>query len=449
MSRILFLMYHGKGHLNAVLGVANILKKQNYQVTIASHEFFRKHVLEHQLDFRGLKTVPFGLEFEKWSNQVLKKKNIYWHTLKDRWTDRLFNDRVSELTELIEGINPEVVLIDSWQSTDLIVLYQLLKKKNVRVAFIQTMCITEVRQGVPTLDTIFFPENKQEVLQSHRKFFCRRLLTALKQNLYYLGKSNSRAISQKMKEVGMALSYQRIKPALFAPSFGGVAELVLANDKFDFQSPDMPGEKTYVGLQPDLDRNEVGDEAFNEVFSSIVSVQHGRPLIYCSMGTVDYKERDKIARLFQSIAQSITENNWTGIFSGNFTADAIGVRGTANIYCFREVPQLRVLAKASVFITHGGLNSIKEAIYLEVPMIVYPISRDTDHHGNAARVVSSGLGLMGDASRDSTGDVSQKVNELLSVQRYKQHLRELRTYDLNTYQESFVLKVIQNIRPLQ
>jgi MGT family glycosyltransferase len=48
------------------------------------------------------------------------------------------------------------------------------------------------------------------------------------------------------------------------------------------------------------------------------------------------------------------------------------------------VPQLSVLKDADVFITHGGMNSISEAVMYGVPMIVVP--NTVEQALNAARV---------------------------------------------------------------
>src|ERR1019366_8543763 len=36
------------------------------------------------------------------------------------------------------------------------------------------------------------------------------------------------------------------------------------------------------------------------------------------------------------------------------------------------VPQLQVLSQASLFVTHGGMNSVSEALWHEVPLLVFP-----------------------------------------------------------------------------
>jgi len=47
-----------------------------------------------------------------------------------------------------------------------------------------------------------------------------------------------------------------------------------------------------------------------------------------------------------------------------------------------------------MMITHGGASSVKECLYYGVPMIVIPLAED--QYGNAARVVSHGLGVRTD-----------------------------------------------------
>lgn len=63
-----------------------------------------------------------------------------------------------------------------------------------------------------------------------------------------------------------------------------------------------------------------------------------------------------------------------------------------NVHRVGFVEQTRLLREASVFVTHGGLNSVKEAILARVPMLMLPGRWDAP--GNAARVQYHGLGLI-------------------------------------------------------
>ena len=62
----------------------------------------------------------------------------------------------------------------------------------------------------------------------------------------------------------------------------------------------------------------------------------------------------------------------------------------SNLLVREKVPQRRLLEKAKVLISHGGLGSIKEAIVAGVPLVVLPASHDQPF--NAMRVRYHGLG---------------------------------------------------------
>src|SRR5690606_4443087 len=62
----------------------------------------------------------------------------------------------------------------------------------------------------------------------------------------------------------------------------------------------------------------------------------------------------------------------------------------------RSVPQLDVLERASVFVTHGGMGSVMEALYFGVPMVVVP--HNFEQGVTAKRVAELGLGVALDPS---------------------------------------------------
>ncbi|MFD0690675.1 glycosyltransferase [Actinomadura fibrosa] len=70
-------------------------------------------------------------------------------------------------------------------------------------------------------------------------------------------------------------------------------------------------------------------------------------------------------------------------------AFAVG-RPPPNVRVVERFPQEALLPEARLFVTHGGYNSIREAVAAGVPMAVAP--RFADQHRNADRVESLGLG---------------------------------------------------------
>lgn len=65
----------------------------------------------------------------------------------------------------------------------------------------------------------------------------------------------------------------------------------------------------------------------------------------------------------------------------------------ANLFLQKWLPQADILGhhKTKLFVTHGGLNSVEEALYHEVPLVILP--GFADQHSNADRAVRQGYGL--------------------------------------------------------
>jgi len=68
-------------------------------------------------------------------------------------------------------------------------------------------------------------------------------------------------------------------------------------------------------------------------------------------------------------------------------------------------------------ITHGGFNSVKECIFFDVPMIVFPVIRD--HPAIAARVVYHGLGITGDIRETSVDQIHNFIDRILEDTTFK------------------------------
>jgi UDP:flavonoid glycosyltransferase YjiC (YdhE family) len=77
----------------------------------------------------------------------------------------------------------------------------------------------------------------------------------------------------------------------------------------------------------------------------------------------------------------------------------------------RTAPQVDLLKHTKLFITHGGLGGIKEAIISGVPMLVIPF--DTDQPRNAARVLYHKLGRSCQPSECTPERITQLVRAML------------------------------------
>ncbi|MFI6264603.1 macrolide family glycosyltransferase [Micromonospora sp. NPDC051006] len=111
------------------------------------------------------------------------------------------------------------------------------------------------------------------------------------------------------------------------------------------------------------------------------------PVLYASLGTVF----EAGPRLLRSFAEALAPLGGTVIVSTGHTDPAALGALPANVIAHRSVPQPEVLARAALFITHGGVNSVNEALYAGVPMLVIP--QGADQSLVASRVVELDAGL--------------------------------------------------------
>jgi MGT family glycosyltransferase len=93
------------------------------------------------------------------------------------------------------------------------------------------------------------------------------------------------------------------------------------------------------------------------------------PVIYVSLGT-NFNRRTEFYKncieAFKNSAKQVV------LAIGNrITAAELG-KIPGNFIVRPFVPQLAILERASLFITHGGLNSVREGIHYKVPLMVFP-----------------------------------------------------------------------------
>ena len=88
----------------------------------------------------------------------------------------------------------------------------------------------------------------------------------------------------------------------------------------------------------------------------------------------------------------------------------------AQIQVYPCVNQIAVLEKADAFITHCGMNSVSEALYFKVPLVMYP--QTNEQKGVAFRVNELEAGLY--LRSDSVSEIQMALKELLQQSKYKE-----------------------------
>lgn len=132
-------------------------------------------------------------------------------------------------------------------------------------------------------------------------------------------------------------------------------------------------------------------------------------LIYISMGTVmKHKE------IYKNCVEAFRDTDYQVVISLGANAK-VDAHLPDNIKAYASVDQIAVLSSADVFLTHCGMNSVSEALYYEVPLILFP---QTPEQGAVAkRVEELGAGIkLRAAGRE---DILAAVEKIFTNKQYQ------------------------------
>jgi len=151
------------------------------------------------------------------------------------------------------------------------------------------------------------------------------------------------------------------------------------------------------------------------------------PLVYISLGTV-IKNR---LSFYQMCIDTFAHEKVDVILSiGKNVPISKLKNNSSNIHVYDFVPQTEVLSMTDVFVTHGGMNSISEALVHRVPMVVLPMS--SDQPVNANTLVKKGVARQLNYSTLNAKLLKSTVFSVLNDLNIKMNLNELYELILNS-----------------
>ena len=93
------------------------------------------------------------------------------------------------------------------------------------------------------------------------------------------------------------------------------------------------------------------------------------------------------------------------------------------VHLYKYAPQKEILRKATLFITHGGMNSVMEAIVTQTPMIVIPLANDELINGKMVARNEYGV-VCENVNRIEMEEIVELINEIGTNDKYTRRLRE-------------------------
>lgn len=144
-----------------------------------------------------------------------------------------------------------------------------------------------------------------------------------------------------------------------------------------------------------------------------------QPIIYISLGTL----LNTSVKFFRKCIEAFQKQPVSVIMSiGNVVkVEQLG-EIPDNIFVYSFVPQLEVLQKAALFITHGGMNSVNEALFYGTPMLVIPVGNDQPTV--AHQVETLHLGKYMKQKEIDTTSLQSAAMEILNNNDYKKALQK-------------------------
>jgi zeaxanthin glucosyltransferase len=148
----------------------------------------------------------------------------------------------------------------------------------------------------------------------------------------------------------------------------------------------------------------------------------GSPLIYASLGTLQNGSEE----VFRTIADACTNLSAQLVLSlgGGLDPARLGALPGDPIVV-RYAPQLDLIKRAALVITHAGLNTVLESLAEGVPLVAIPFGNDQP--GVAARVAATGAGIVIANRKLNVNRLHTAVKAVLEEDRYRNAARNLQT----------------------
>lgn len=195
--------------------------------------------------------------------------------------------------------------------------------------------------------------------------------------------------------------------------YSRLAQLSQQPAEFEFPRENLPECFHFTGAYHNLVSRTPVDFPFEQIT--------GQPLIYASMGTL----QNRLVKIFQAIAEACVELDVQLVISlgGEVRQESLPeFPGSPLVVGY--APQLELLQKASLTITHAGLNTVLESLSYGVPMVAIPITNDQP--GVAARIVWTGCGERVKLSSLNVSKLRTAIEQVLAQDSYRKNAIRLK-----------------------
>ncbi|MBE6853851.1 MAG: glycosyl transferase [Ruminococcus sp.] len=353
MKKIAFFCIPAHGHTNPMIPVAAELVRRGNKVRFYSFDEFREKIAASGAEFVSCSSLMPTISEEE--EQGLKKVSITEMSMQDIRLTECFTDF---LTAEFESFKPDVVYSDSACFWGKLNAWKF-----------------DVPLVVSTSTFAFNQMSSQYMKHSPAE---------ITDMMFGLPK-----ISRRLKDL-IPLGYKYKSVMSLVASDNGTDSVVYTSKGFQPYSGAFSNHYLFMG--PSLMTDKLPDK------------KKSRPLVYISMGTVINDRPD----FYKSCIVALKDLNADVIISCGKTFDIGSLSALPdNIKIHPYVDQLDVLSRTDVFITHCGMNSVSESLYMAAPMVLYPQTGEQQAVARRAAEIGAGEFLKDDSSAGIKAAVSR------------------------------------------
>jgi MGT family glycosyltransferase len=203
-----------------------------------------------------------------------------------------------------------------------------------------------------------------------------------------------------------------LKVGVPADGLSKLAQITQLPRALEFDIDPLPPHLYYTGPFVDARQRPAVDFPWDRL--------DGRPLVFASLGTLQNRSRE----IFRKIAAACAGLNVQLVISlgGGLEPDRLGAL-SGDPLVVRFAPQLEIVKRASVVITHAGVNTVLESLAEGVPLVCIPLGNDQP--GVAARVRAHGAGVVVPPRKANAKRLRSAVQAVLEEESYRREARKI------------------------
>lgn len=217
----------------------------------------------------------------------------------------------------------------------------------------------------------------------------------------------------------------------FDDTFSRLAQISQQNREFDYPREELPKWFHYVGpiRQPQTRSIPFPWERLT-----------GQPLIYASLGTVVNRHK-RLLRVIAEACSGLEIQLVLSLGGGEGVQEYDDLPGSRVVVSY--APQMELLAKSALTVTHAGLNTTLESLTHGVPLVAIPIS--FEQPGIAARIRWTGTGDFVPAARATSARLRTLIERVFRDSSYRQSAQGMQSALAHTRGSERAAHIIEEV----